>query len=209
MVKQSPFEKHSDLYEEWFQNNEAVYLSELEAIRALLPSFGNGLEIGVGSGRFSTPFGIKVGVEPSEKMANIAMGRGITVIRGFAEDLPFFNESFDLALMVTTICFVENLGKSFSEANRILRSGGSLLTGFVDRESPVGQIYLQNRNKSTFYRSATFYSIFEVLKELKKAGFRNFDYTQTIFNPLTEINETEPVKTGYGEGSFVVIRAVK
>lgn len=209
MVKQSPFEKHSDLYEEWFQNNEAVYLSELEAIRALLPSFGNGLEIGVGSGRFSTPFGIKVGVEPSEKMANIAMDRGITVIRGFAEDLPFFNESFDLALMVTTICFVEDLGKSFSEANRILRSGAALLTGFVDRESPVGQIYLQNRNKSTFYRSATFYSTFEVLTELEKAGFRNFDYTQTIFNPLTEINETEPVRTGYGEGSFVVIRAVK
>jgi len=44
---------------------------------------------------------------------------------------------------------------------------------------------------------------------LKKAGFKNFIFAQTIFNTLDKIKKEEPVRYGYGEGSFVVIRAQK
>lgn len=70
MPKIGPFEKHSDEYDEWFIKNYDVYQAELEAIRQLIPfPQAKGLEVGVGSGNFAVPFGIKVGVEPSEQMA--------------------------------------------------------------------------------------------------------------------------------------------
>ncbi len=49
MAKIKPFEEHSVLYENWFEKNKYVYLSEVEAVKRLLPKNSNGLEIGVGS----------------------------------------------------------------------------------------------------------------------------------------------------------------
>ena len=55
-----------------------------------------------------------------------------------------------------------------------------------------------------------FYSVNEIINYLKKAGFKNnFTLKQTLFHGLSDIKKIEPVKTGYGEGSFVVIRAEK
>jgi len=105
MARIEPFEKHPLRYEQWFDKHKFAYESELQAIRKLLPQGGNGLEIGVGSGRFAVPLGIKLGIEPSSKMMQIALRRGIEVIGGVAESLPFRNLQFDFALMVTTICF--------------------------------------------------------------------------------------------------------
>jgi hypothetical protein len=41
------------------------------------------------------------------------------------------------------------------------------------------------------------------------AGFKGFDFAQTIFHDLAEIKGIEPVRDGYREGSFVVVKAVK
>lgn len=38
----------------------------------LLPNIGKGVEIGVGTGRFSAPLGIKLGVDPSWEMSKLA-----------------------------------------------------------------------------------------------------------------------------------------
>jgi len=106
MAKIKPFEEHSVLYENWFEKNKYVYLSEVEAVKRLLPKNSNGVEIGVGSGRFAAPLGIKSGVEPSPVMSKIARQRGITTVDGSAENLPLRSSSFDFALMVTTVCFL-------------------------------------------------------------------------------------------------------
>jgi ubiquinone/menaquinone biosynthesis C-methylase UbiE len=174
-----------------------------------LPKTGRGVEVGVGSGRFAVPFGITEGVEPSPKMAELARQRGISVIEGVAEDLPFPDLEFDFLLMVTTICFVDDLDRSFQEAYRVLKKDGVLVIGFVDRTSPVGQLYQKFKENSVFYREATFYSVEEVVTSLKKAGFQTFSFSQTIFNQLKDIKAPEPTREGYGEGSFVVIRAIK
>jgi hypothetical protein len=100
-----PFEKYTHLYEAWFEQNRYAYESELEAIRELIPVHYNSVEIGVGSGRFAIPLGIKRGLEPSARMVRIAKQRGIIVDIGIGENLPYDNAQFDLALMVTTICF--------------------------------------------------------------------------------------------------------
>ena len=71
------FEKHAAEYDEWFEDNEAAYKSEILALRDLIPAVGVGLEIGAGTGRFAGPLGIRIGVEPAKAMADRARQRGI------------------------------------------------------------------------------------------------------------------------------------
>ena len=209
MARIEPFEKYSRKYEDWFGRNKFAYESEIQAIKELLPKAKKGIEIGVGSGRFAVPLGIKTGVDPSPRMREIAQQKGVKVIDAVAEELPFENSQFELVLMVTTICFVDNLNLAFSEAYRILKLGGYLIIGFVDKDSHLGRLYQQSKKKNVFYKIATFYSVKEVVYNLNKVGFREFKFKQTIFHSLNEIKNVEPVKENYGQGSFVVIRARK
>ena len=209
MPKIEPFEKHAKQYENWFENNKYTYQSEINAIKLLMPDFKNGVEVGVGSGKFASPFGIKLGVEPSAKMAGIARGRGIKVIEGVGENLPLENESFDMVLMVTTLCFLDDAKKAFFEVYRVLRKDGYFVNGFVDKNSRIGKLYQKNKDKSIFYKQAVFYSVMDVIELLKETGFRDYKFSQTIFKPLDNVNEIQEIKEAYGEGSFVVIRARK
>jgi ubiquinone/menaquinone biosynthesis C-methylase UbiE len=209
MPKIKPFEEYPRRYEDWFRKNKFAYQSELLAVKALIPGNGEGIEIGVGSGRFAEPLGIKLGIEPSPKMRKIAEKKGIKVIDGVAEKLPFDDKQFKFILMVTTICFLDNIENALKEAYRVLKPRGYLIIGFVDKNSTLGKVYLKHKIGNVFYKLANFYSVDEVVSCLRKAGFGNFTFVQTISHNLTNIKEIEPTKEGYGQGSFVVIRATK
>jgi len=201
MAKIAPFEDFSEEYDEWFVRNKDKYEAELRALRCFIPVNRGGLEVGVGSGKFAYSLGIKTGVEPSHKMADKARKLGVHVLPGIAEDLPFSDNSFDFVLMVTTICFVDDLKKSFQEANRVLKKDGFIVIGFIDKDSELGEIYRANKGKSRFYKIAEFFSAQEVLACLSDAGFGNFETRQTIFP-----ENTQQIENGFGTGSFVVIK---
>lgn len=203
------FDKNVDRYEQWFLDNPLAYVSELHAVKSLLPQEGTGMEIGIGTGRFSVPLGIKQGVEPSTAMAERARKKGIEAVIGVAEHLPYGDGMFDFCLMVTTVCFLDDIKLAFSEARRVLKPGGFFLIGFVDKNSRLGKEYLSRKDKSVFYREATFYSSSEMAMHLESAGFTDLVWRQTLFKPLAELTDVEPVKEGYGEGAFVVVRGVK
>ena len=167
------------------------------------------MEVGVGTGRFAEPLGIKIGVEPSKRMREIAQKRGLKVLDGVAEEVPFDDSQFDFVLMVTTICFVDDINRALLETHRILSHGGFLIIGFVDRNSMVGQTYLSRQSENVFYKDAIFFSVGELVDIMDQTGFVNLTFNQTIFKTLSDITRDEPVKTGYGEGSFVVIRGRK
>jgi SAM-dependent methyltransferase len=206
MPKTAAFDAHSNAYDDWFETHDRLYQAELDAIRQLIPSHAvEGMEVGVGSGKFAAPLGITIGVEPSEQMAVKARLQGIDVYPGVAEALPFADERFDLVLMVTTICFVDDILKSFDEAHRVLKPGGSIIVGFVDKESDLGREYWDRRAESAFYREATFFSTLEVIGYLKEAGFHISRIKQTLLPG----QQPKGVLDGFGRGSFVAIEGLK
>lgn len=206
MPKIEPFEKYSDEYDKWFDNHIDLYEAELEAIRQLIPPPGaEGMEVGVGSGKFAAPLGIKIGVDPSEKMASKARIQGIDVHSGIAEELPFSDGRFDFVLMVTTICFVDDVVKSLKEVFRVLKIGGFIIVGFVDRESELGKQYSEKKKSSRFYKDATFFSTPEVLRYLKESGFMITKVLQTLIPG--ELPKS--ILEGFGKGSFVAIKGMK
>ncbi len=207
--KNDPFEKYVQEYEDWFEKNQFAYLSELALIKSLIPKNGIGIELGVGTGRFSAPLNISLGIDPSLKMKEISNKKGIKVITASAEDIPLQDEAVDFVLMVTTICFLKDIDKTFSEVKRILNPSGNFILGFVDKNSKLGKQYKQQRTKSKFYKQAYFYAVEEVLEYLAKHNFNNFEIKQTLFSELEALSYTEMHELGYGKGGFVGIKAVK
>jgi len=209
MPKAAPFEEHAERYEGWFEEHEDAYRSELEALRRLLGAPGYGIEIGVGSARFAAPLGMAVGIDPAGEMLEYARDRGIDVVKGVAEFLPFADGTFDTALIVTTICFVDDIPKTLAEVDRVLASDGALVIGYIDKDSPVGEIYQEMKEENPFYREATFVSTEELMEDLGAVGFTGFEFVQTIYHWLEEIDGLEPIEEGYGTGSFVGIKATR
>ena len=205
MANTEPFDRFLDAYEAWFEQNHWAYLSELEAIRRLLPA-GLVAEGGVGTGRFAAPLGIGFGLEPSRAMADRARGRGIEVVLGQGELLPFAEASCDGLLMVTTICFLDDLDLALTEAARVLRPEGSLVVGFVDAGSTLGRRYQQRRDQSRFYRTATFYETNDIVARLGEAGLAVTKVAQTLMQDPEDLTDTDAIREGFGQGAFVAIR---
>ena len=203
------FDQFAEEYDRWFDTHLFAFQSEVEAIHRFVPTKGLGVEIGVGTGRFSVPFSITICVEPSPAMAAIAHSRGITVHLARAEQLPFESEHFDFALMVTTLCFVEDPQAALSEACRILKPAGSLILAIIDKDTELGRTYEAMKASNKFYRDATFYTTREVLALLQQVGFTRIVACQTIFSNPETMNAPDNVRDGYGEGAFVVLSATK
>jgi ubiquinone/menaquinone biosynthesis C-methylase UbiE len=204
-----PFEEYCSEYDQWFDENRFIYLSELVALRHFIRAGERGVEIGVGTGRFAAPLGIGVGIDPSLRMGEVASERGISFVGGVAESLPFRGEEFDFVLMMVTICFVDDVKRVFDEVYRVLKVNGSLIVGFIDKCSFIGRTYLHKKEKSKFYRYARFYSVDEVMAGLRCSGFHDFKMIQTIFGGLEDITAVQPFRAGHGDGSFVVIQVLK
>ncbi len=200
------FDRFALEYDRWFEDFRHVYISELEALKKAVIS-GKSIEVGSGTGRFALPLGIRVGVEPSSNMAEIAKNRGLEVIRGVAEYLPLKSSCFDLVLIVTLLCFLPDPVRAIKEAKRILSNGGRIVIGIIDRESFLGEYY---RNKGgKIFDKAELKTPEEVIRWLKNIGFANIKTSQTIFELPENVKEIQKESEGYGKGGFVIIQAEK
>jgi len=201
------FDRYYKRYDAWYEENKFAYLSELEAVKKVLPKGGRGLEIGVGTGRFAAPLGITTGVDPSKKMIEVAQKRGIDVRLGRGERLPFRDATFDYVAIIITICFTQDPQKVLRETKRVLKQDGKVILGIVDKNSFLGKHY--QSKESVFYKQANFFDVKELTDLLKATGFSRFSYYQTVFKFPDKIDSIEKPRRGFGEGGFVVISARK
>lgn len=56
-----------------------------------------------------------------------AAAKGLEVVEADAQQLPFENESFDAAMMISMLHHVEDRVAALTEARHILRTGGRLV----------------------------------------------------------------------------------
>lgn len=205
MGKLKVFAENAQHYDEWFEKHYDLFLAELAAIEKVMPKHKRGIEIGVGTGRFAAPLGIKYGIDPVSEMLQKAAARGVEVEEGFAEDLPYPSKSFDYVLMTTTICFLNDIDKAFMEISRILESEGIFTIAFIDKNSYLGKDY-QKRKQDLFYSEATFCSTEGISSRLKNAGFEIIETYQTLLPGADNPFESD---LGYGKGAFVIINSKK
>jgi len=206
------FDKYAPEYDAWYDKYRPAYESELLALKQFLPAHPEKLrtlEIGVGTGRFASPLGVGYGVEPSKAMALFAKRRGIEVVQGIAEALPFKTRTFDLILIVTALAFFTDPAQGLRETARVLKPGGQLIIGMLDRESPLGQYYVAKQKKSSFSSGIRFLSAIEVSGLLAGLGYEKLESCQTLSGIPEELEEVELPEEGTGKGGFAVLSARK
>jgi ubiquinone/menaquinone biosynthesis C-methylase UbiE len=111
----------------------AKALGGLDAVR-----FGDGLEIGSGTGYFSlnllqlglierlTATDISPGMLARLSATAEALGLEAETVATEAEELPFEDESFDLVFGHAVLHHIPDLGRAFAEFRRVLRPGGAI-----------------------------------------------------------------------------------
>ncbi len=160
------FEGIAREYDSWYDRNWEIYQMELSCINSLIGKNRGSpcLEVGVGTGRFAEPLGIEVGLDAALSPLLIARKRGIEVVQGLAENLPFTSSSFRCSIMVVTLCFIKDPLIALKEIKRVLRRRGELYLCFIPRESPMGRKYtIRGLEGDPIYSKANFLRRDEVL----------------------------------------------
>jgi tRNA-Thr(GGU) m(6)t(6)A37 methyltransferase TsaA len=194
------FQKTWKTYDEWYDHHRALYESELAALKKVVPS-GVGLEIGVGTGRFAAPLRVRFGLDPAGNMLRLAKKRGIRVVQGLGESLPFKAEACVFIQIVVVFEFL-----FLKEAARTLKKNGALILGFIDKDSSWGRYYARDPSPRLYFHPPSRRDILDILKEI---GMELQATYQTLFQPPPDISLREVPKGGWGEGGFVVFKAVK
>ena len=142
-------------------------------------------------------------------MAEIAKKRGIQVVLGAAELLPFKKYTFDLILIVASLSLFKDPLKALREAKRTLKPGGKIIAGILDKNSLHGDFYESRRKEGRFSARASFLSASQVSGWFSDLGFEEIKTCQTLYMQPEKIEYMELPQKGFGTGSFAVISARK
>ncbi len=206
------FEDLAERFDAWYGTAAGRVLFDLElaALRPLLAGTARPrLEVGVGSGRFAAALGIEVGLDPAEAPLRLAKARGVRVVRGAGEQLPFRHNTFGAVVLVVTLCFAGDPAGLLAEAGRVLGPGGRLVVGLVPLDSAWGRSYEEKgRAGHPFYRHARFQTVAGHRRMLTTAGLRLVEARSTLFQTPGDEPVAEPVLAGAVAGAgFVALAA--
>lgn len=171
--------KDSVAYEKWYkiQCNKLVADHQARLLLNLLkPVPGDSIiDIGCGTGEtlsyLISQNGLQLtGIDPSPYMLDFArekISHKADLYRGFAEDLPFGDNSFNHACIITTLEFTDNPEKAIEEAARVAKD--KLFIGALNKYAITGiKRRVAGIFEKTIYNRARFFSLWE-LKELIKS----------------------------------------
>ena len=232
-MEKQKFDGYAEKYDEWFMKNDNLFTSELRLFKKALGDISGKklLSVGCGSGLFESYIDSSniEGIEPSEDMGKIAEKRGVNVIQyGLIEDIDLPDEKYDIIYFNGSSSYMEDLAPIYGKCLRALKEGGKLILLDVPKESAFGFMYLLGKSLNTYDHeflegampelpyplalasSGVWHSTEEKIDVLKKLGFTDFTFYQTLVkNPLYTNEEPEEVTEGYKSGGYVAIIAKK
>jgi len=207
-----PFEKLAARYDAWFdtERGRRLFRIETRCIRDLLVDMPRPwLEVGVGTGRFAAALDVTEGIDPSAAVLRYAGRRGIRVLIGEAEALPYAKTRFGVALLIVTVCFLRDPPRAFTECRRILKPNGRLVLGVVPKDSPWGKAYAKKgEHGHPFYSVSSFYTCRELTRLVEQSGFRLERAESCLFaGPENDApRDAPPRKTIAENAGFVAMR---
>ncbi len=158
-----------------YDQTRAASRPVLAALRAALAgSPGPSLaDIGGGTGNYALALE-REGWEPvvidrSPEMLASAARKGLATITAAAESLPFADESFDAAILVSMLHHVSDQGAALSEAQRILRAGGRMAVMVFTREDIHDLWFLDYFPSTRAWMQASHLPVAELLELLPGA----------------------------------------
>ncbi len=164
--------KDTRAYEDWLSDpkNRATLEHQTQLLLDLLRPFSGErlLDIGCGIGFHLSAFLkaklLVTGLDPSPYMLDAArnrLGNRVDLHRGIAEDLPFEDNAFHYASLITTLEFVDHPQKALEEAFRVAKD--RVILGILNRYALKG---VKRRIKGMFspsiYNRARFFSVWEI-----------------------------------------------
>jgi ubiquinone/menaquinone biosynthesis C-methylase UbiE len=166
------------LYESWYNSSQGRAMDKLidqSIITLLKPQPGEKiLDIGCGKGNhllFFNKLGLDIcGIDASPYMISRAkerLGNRCTLKTGVAENLPFDDNEFDLAVLINTLEFLDDPLQALTEAGRVAKR--KVFIGAMNSLSWYG---LSNKLQGYFHESifshVKFYNLWELKAYIKK-----------------------------------------
>ncbi len=152
------------------------------------------LDVGCGDGAYAVPLaerGARVtGLDTSPSALRAAARRAreasatVALVAGDALKLPFDSEAFDLAIVVTALCFVPSPEQALLELARVLRPGGRLIVGELGRWSAwAAWRRVRGLLGASTWRDANFWTASGLRLLAAQAGLVPGHVRGTVFHP--------------------------
>lgn len=133
------YDEFSAGYERHRHKGYHQLIDDMEVAVARRYCRGDVLEAGCGTGlilrRLAVGAGRAVGLDLSAGMLSWARSRGLTVLQGSVDALPFADETFDAVVSFKVLAHVPPIAETLAELARVTRPGGHLVLEFYNRRS--------------------------------------------------------------------------
>lgn len=131
------------------------------------------LDVGGGTGNYAMALAAEgwrpVVVDRSPAMLAHAAAKGLQTVEGDATDLPFADQSFDAAMLVSMLHHIDSPAHALAEAKRVLRPGGRLAVMVFTREDITDAWCLNYFPSSRSWMEQTHMPVAELFAELPGA----------------------------------------
>ena len=215
------FDDWPEQYDRWFETPIGALVKEYESklIRNMLQA-GPGehiLDAGCGTGIFTHDLlaagarvtGLDLSIPMLRRAGNKAVPYPFHMVQGDLRQLPFAGSSFDKAVSVTAIEFIEDAKSAVGELLRVTRPGGCIVVASLNSRSPWAV-----RRKAaaaeghTLFKHAYFRSPEEMAALAPFTGFSKtaIHFLKNEDPEQAHIIEGDAEAKGLDTGAFLVVR---